>query len=233
MRSDRRERSDDLLGTEMPARRENRCPESARPGEPPDRAGAGRAQRTGRRRRPAPGSCSSRLAQWCDVRPASTHRRQAMAWFATEPGAPGISEPVEAGARSGCGSIGPTSSTPLGPSGRRRYVVTADPAVADGLADDHVLVVGPAATGPPPPLPRSPFVRRRWRHRSGFPGAMVVRVGADVDDTAGADRPLALRRRRGRRRRRAADRAGRRRGRGHRCGHGRGGRGGRRRPRRR
>lgn len=131
-----------------------------------------------------------RLAQWCDVRPASTHRRQAVAWFATEPGAPGVTEPVEGGHPLGVWVERPDQldrARSLGGEAASRTFVTADPAVADGLADgpanEHVLVVGPGASGPPPPLPRSPFVRRRWRHRSGFPGAMVVRVGADVDDT--------------------------------------------------
>jgi hypothetical protein len=127
-----------------------------------------------------------RLAQWCDVRPASTHRRRATAWFATEPGAPGVTEPVEAGHPLGVWVERPDQldqARTLGGAGAGRTFVTADPAVADGLAGEHVLVVGPGASGPPPPLPRSPFVRRRWRHRSGFPGAMVVRVGADVDDS--------------------------------------------------
>jgi hypothetical protein len=129
----------------------------------------------------------TRLQRWADVRAASTEGPAPSAYVATSPHAHGIDR---AGSRPLAVWVdGPDETeAALASSGPARLLLTSDPAVADALGPDTV-VVPPEDTGGDL-VARTPFVRRRWRRRVGFPDDWTVTVGAEPTDGLDADDPL-------------------------------------------
>lgn len=129
----------------------------------------------------------TRLQRWADVRAASTEGPAPSAYVATSPHAVDIDR---AGSRPLAVWVdGPDETeAALAAPGPARLLLTADPAVAETLGPDTVVV--PPEDAGADLVARSPFVRRRWRHRVGFPDDWTVAIGAGPFDNLAADDPL-------------------------------------------
>lgn len=116
-----------------------------------------------------------RLRRWADVRATSLPGPAPSAFVATTPRARGV-ERVARGGRPLLVWVddGDEVDDALALAGPTVRCATADPAVAAALGGDAIVVADPAASSDLAAW--SPFVRRRWRRRAGFPDDLVVTV---------------------------------------------------------
>jgi hypothetical protein len=118
----------------------------------------------------------TRLQRWAEVRSASTDGPTPSAYVATSPEARGIDQ-ATGGERPLAVWVDTADETEaaLGHAGPATMLLTGQPAVARILGPETVVV--PSDDDGTDLVPRSPFVRRRWRQRVGFPTDWTVTVG--------------------------------------------------------
>jgi hypothetical protein len=126
----------------------------------------------------------TRLQRWADVRAASTEGPAPSAFVATSPRANGIDQ---VGSRPLAVWVDVPDETEAA-RGTGGLLLTADPEVAGTLGPDTVVV--PPEDAGTELVARSPFVRRRWRRRAGYPDGWTVAIGAEPSDGLTADDPL-------------------------------------------
>jgi len=129
----------------------------------------------------------TRLQRWADVRAASTEGPAPSAYVATSPRAHGVDRVGSRPLAVWVDGLDETEAA-LATAGPGHLLLTADPEVAASLGTDTVVV--PPEDAGADLVARSPFVRRRWRRRAGFPADWTVAVGAGPSDGLAADDPL-------------------------------------------